>query len=265
MHLPSPLRRQHWLKRVTRMAQAHQIAIAEAMMRADFYSHPAPTIHRRETHISTVFLTGSFVDKMKKAVEMGFLDFSTLTRRRLLEQEVGLAAFVRYLPGCGAHHLAWWPLLASGPGTDGGVCRQDASVARVGCHVPLPAAGGADRSATGYPGAPAGRFLRPGRHDPRSGCGGGTRLEDNLQQVGTCAGVYVDHDTWEAVATATETFARLDQICSSAASRIKRLKRGMVICAVIISISRKPASTSSIALNSANSCAVWTSSATWHF
>ncbi len=45
----------------------------------------------RQTHISAVFLAGPFVYKIKKPVELGFLDFRTLEKRRFFcEQEVRL-------------------------------------------------------------------------------------------------------------------------------------------------------------------------------
>src|SRR6476619_6757781 len=45
----------------------------------------------RETHISRVFLGQSAVYKVKKAVQLGFLDFSTLElRKRFCEREVTL-------------------------------------------------------------------------------------------------------------------------------------------------------------------------------
>jgi len=48
----------------------------------DFYPHPVRSITLRETHISMVFLTGDFVYKIKKPVDMDFLDFTTLEKRR---------------------------------------------------------------------------------------------------------------------------------------------------------------------------------------
>ncbi|WP_319524995.1 AAA family ATPase [uncultured Desulfosarcina sp.] len=73
------------------MTTHHQAAILEAMMHPGFYPHPAPSIRRQETHISTVFLTGAWVYKIKKSVNLGFLDFSTLDkRRRYCRQEVAL-------------------------------------------------------------------------------------------------------------------------------------------------------------------------------
>ena len=64
------------------MTLIHQAAIRKAMMQPGFYPHPVQSIERRETHISTVFLTGPYVYKVKKAVDLGFLDFTTLAKRK---------------------------------------------------------------------------------------------------------------------------------------------------------------------------------------
>ena len=56
-----------------------------------FYPHAATRVERRDTHISTVFLTGEWVYKLKKPVSFGFLDFTTLeARQRFCRQEVEL-------------------------------------------------------------------------------------------------------------------------------------------------------------------------------
>src|SRR5262245_7481299 len=47
-----------------------------------FYPHRPPSVELIETHISWVFLAGEYVYKVKKPVNLGFLDFRTLTRRR---------------------------------------------------------------------------------------------------------------------------------------------------------------------------------------
>ncbi len=55
------------------------------------YPHPVDEISLLETHISYVLLTGRFAYKIKKAVSMGFLDFSALEQRRFFcEEEVRL-------------------------------------------------------------------------------------------------------------------------------------------------------------------------------
>ncbi|MFH7320628.1 hypothetical protein ACHHRT_08445 [Desulfurivibrio sp. D14AmB] len=46
------------------------------------YPHPVSEVELVQTHISYVFLAGEFVYKMKKPVDFGFLDFSTLEKRR---------------------------------------------------------------------------------------------------------------------------------------------------------------------------------------
>lgn len=68
-----------------------QSKILQAMRQPEFYPHPVSHLHQCETHISTVFLTGSFVYKIKKPVNLGFLDFTTLEQRRhFCEREVML-------------------------------------------------------------------------------------------------------------------------------------------------------------------------------
>jgi aminoglycoside phosphotransferase family enzyme/predicted kinase len=56
--------------------------LIEALMRPDAYPHPADPVEHIETHISHVFLAGAFAYKLKKPIDLGFLDFSTLERRR---------------------------------------------------------------------------------------------------------------------------------------------------------------------------------------
>lgn len=51
------------------------------------YPHPVADIRLFETHISWVLLTGEFVYKIKKPVDFGFLDFSTLEKRHFYCEE----------------------------------------------------------------------------------------------------------------------------------------------------------------------------------
>ena len=51
------------------------------MLVPEIYPHPVANIELIETHISWVILTGDFVYKIKKPVNFGFLDFSTLEKR----------------------------------------------------------------------------------------------------------------------------------------------------------------------------------------
>ncbi len=64
--------------------------IAE-LSRPGAYPFAVERIEVRQTHISVVFLAGEFVYKVKKPVALGFLDFSTLEKRRhFCEEEVRL-------------------------------------------------------------------------------------------------------------------------------------------------------------------------------
>jgi aminoglycoside phosphotransferase family enzyme/predicted kinase len=55
------------------------------------YPHPVDKVRHIETHISHVLLTGSYAYKIKKPVNLGFLDFSTLPNRKFYcEEEVRL-------------------------------------------------------------------------------------------------------------------------------------------------------------------------------
>jgi len=55
------------------------------------YPHPVETVELHQTHISAVFLAGPYAYKVKKPLNLGFLDFTTLARRRhFCEEEVRL-------------------------------------------------------------------------------------------------------------------------------------------------------------------------------
>src|SRR5262245_15707341 len=55
------------------------------------YPFPAGQVEVRQTHISAVFLAGPFAYKVKKPLDLPFLDFSTLERRRhFCDEEVRL-------------------------------------------------------------------------------------------------------------------------------------------------------------------------------
>lgn len=56
-------------------------AIVRWLARPESYSHRPDRVEHVETHISHVFLAGSYVYKLKKPVKYDFLDFSTLAAR----------------------------------------------------------------------------------------------------------------------------------------------------------------------------------------
>jgi aminoglycoside phosphotransferase family enzyme/predicted kinase len=65
--------------------------LIEALSDPVAYPYPVERVEVRQTHISVVFLAGPFAYKVKKPVRPGFLDFSTLEKRRhFCEEEVHL-------------------------------------------------------------------------------------------------------------------------------------------------------------------------------
>ncbi len=62
--------------------QDGQSAIIQAMQAPGFYPHAVRRVEHIQTHISHIFLTGAKAYKVKKPVDMGFLDFTSLERRR---------------------------------------------------------------------------------------------------------------------------------------------------------------------------------------
>ncbi|HKL63867.1 MAG TPA: phosphotransferase, partial [Woeseiaceae bacterium] len=58
-----------------------------ALLRAEAFPHPVGDLRLIETHISWVILTGEYAYKVKKPVEMGFLDFSSPRSRHHYCQE----------------------------------------------------------------------------------------------------------------------------------------------------------------------------------
>jgi aminoglycoside phosphotransferase family enzyme/predicted kinase len=74
--------------------QGNQSTIArliDALSRPVAYPHPVDRVEVLQTHISYVLLAGEFAYKIKKPVNLGFLDFSTLeARQRYCEEELRL-------------------------------------------------------------------------------------------------------------------------------------------------------------------------------
>lgn len=62
--------------------------VIQQMLHCSFYPHPVTEpIELIQTHISFILLTGDYAYKVKKSVNFGFLDFSTLEKRHYFCQE----------------------------------------------------------------------------------------------------------------------------------------------------------------------------------
>ncbi len=86
-------------------------ALMQAMLQPSFYPHRVQEpVQLIQTHVSYVFLTGDFVYKVKKPVNFGFLDFSTLEKRQYFcGEEVRLNQ-----RGAGELYLAVVPIVQTG-------------------------------------------------------------------------------------------------------------------------------------------------------
>ena len=81
--------------------------IYKAMSRPDFYPHAVDAIEQRDTVISKAFLAGDYTYKIKKPVDLEYLDFTTLAKRKhFCDQEVVLNR--RLAPGI---YLAVVPII----------------------------------------------------------------------------------------------------------------------------------------------------------
>ncbi len=61
--------------------------LVAALRRGATFDHPVGAVEAIETHISHVVLTGEYVYKIKKPLQLGFLDFSTLAKRKFYCEE----------------------------------------------------------------------------------------------------------------------------------------------------------------------------------
>jgi len=59
-----------------------QEKLIEQLLRPEAFPHPADDLQHLQTHISHVILAGDYAYKIKKPLDLGFLDFSTQERRR---------------------------------------------------------------------------------------------------------------------------------------------------------------------------------------
>jgi len=60
----------------------HLEKIIQALSRPDIYPHRPDSVCVVQTHISVVFIAGDLVYKVKKPLDLGFLDFTTLEKRK---------------------------------------------------------------------------------------------------------------------------------------------------------------------------------------
>jgi hypothetical protein len=94
------------------MAEAALPDHVRALLSPGAYPRPVANVELRQTHISYVLLAGDTVYKLKKPLDFGFLDFSTLEKRRhFCEEEIRLNRRL-----CDETYLGVVPVVRSGAG-----------------------------------------------------------------------------------------------------------------------------------------------------
>ncbi len=86
-----------------------QESIIAALKDPDRYPHTVDTVVHLETHISHIFLAGKFAYKIKKPLDLGFLNFQTLERREFycheevrLNRRLAAEWYLEVVPICGS-------------------------------------------------------------------------------------------------------------------------------------------------------------------
>ena len=68
-----------------------QPALVQALLKPEIYPHSPQKVELVQTQMSFLFLTGDYVYKVKKPVDLGYLDYTTLDKRRFFcRQEIEL-------------------------------------------------------------------------------------------------------------------------------------------------------------------------------
>ena len=68
-----------------------QPALVQTLLKPETYTHSPQKVELVQTQMSFLFLTGDYVYKVKKPVDLGYLDYTTLEKRRFFcQQEIEL-------------------------------------------------------------------------------------------------------------------------------------------------------------------------------
>jgi aminoglycoside phosphotransferase family enzyme/predicted kinase len=193
-----------------------QPEIIRVMQQPNFYPHAVQAVRLRETHISTVFLTGDFVYKIKKPVDLDFLDFTTLqSRHRFCRMEVDLnrrlakdvyLGVVAITRKDGRYYLD-----GRGPAVEYAVkMRQLPAEAEM---VQLLSQGGIDSAETDLLARVLSRFYKTARTGPDIDVIGSwdtirTNCEENFTQTEEFAGRIVNQRKFQIIRAAVRSFLR---------------------------------------------------------
>lgn len=81
----------------------------DALTHPIHYPHPVGSVERLETHISHILLAGDYAYKIKKPLNLGFLDFTSLAQRKFycnkelqLNRRLAPHLYLDCIPICGS-------------------------------------------------------------------------------------------------------------------------------------------------------------------
>ncbi|MDR3553221.1 MAG: AAA family ATPase [Syntrophobacteraceae bacterium] len=190
--------------------------VCRAMAHPDFYPHPVSKLERRETHISVVFLTGDFAYKLKKPVDFGFLDYTSLkTRQKMCELEVKLnqrlsaGVYLGVVPVCAVEN----GFRLAGGGAEVEYAVRMRQLPDEGALSSMISGQRADPGKMSLLGLRLCEFYRTAERGEQIDRYGGREIiefntEENFRQLGPFAGSLLDRERFEFVMEASRGFLR---------------------------------------------------------
>ena len=202
--------------------------LIEGLSESKAYSEPVDSVELCQTHISLVFLAGRHAYKIKKPVDLGFVDYTTLERRRhFCEEEVRLnrrlapSVYLGVVPVTfngtqikmeGAGDVVEWAVKME----------RLADSATLGAHLRC---GEVDAGSIQELARRLARFHAEAERGTKVALGGSFEVvarnaRENFEQSATHVGVTVSKATYERLRALTETaLAELRDVITSRASR----------------------------------------------
>ncbi|MBI4513766.1 MAG: AAA family ATPase [Gemmatimonadetes bacterium] len=181
------------------------------------YPHPVASVEHRQTHISHLFFAGAFVYKVKKPVDLGFLDFTTLEKRKeACEAEVRLNRRIAPCVYLGVQEIRRGPGgYTFGP--EGEVVEYAVKMRRLPEERRLADAverGRVDRETLRRLGRLVADFHRRAETSPRIAEFGSARVvaancEENFEQTRPAIGRTIEAEVWRAIREQVERYLRV--------------------------------------------------------
>jgi len=225
------------------------------MASPSFYPHTVLQVTRKETHISAVFLTGDFVYKLKKPLDLGFLNFRSLSdRHHFCRQEILLNRRLSsgvYLGVVAIYQKPDGSFSLEGPGTimeyavkmrqlpDAAAFRNrlQAQKMRLGLINAL----GKKLAAFYEKSASSPEIDRFGSRDVIS-----ANMEENFTQLASFVGTIIDPEKWEFICQVSRTFLNLRGNLFEPGSLQAGSGTAMATCERIMSISTEASRLSTV-------------------